>query len=114
MECDTTSGVILVVEDPFIRKYVRRILETRHAAVVEAEPRHGVDIVSSGRQKIRLVITNNPALFAACAPGIPLLYTAMLPDADLVAPFHSARVLRKPFGPEDLLRAVEALSPTPA
>lgn len=109
MEPVRTSAAILVVEDPFIRRYVERILNREHLHTVQAEPQHGVAMLAAHEPEISLVITNNPKLFQA-TPEIPLIYVATWPDPSLISPFRSSRILKKPFLPEDLIEAVHALS----
>jgi len=105
------SGVILVVEDPFIRKYVCRILGRVHDEAIEAEPRNVASILESSDLKVRLIVTNEPQLFVGRLEEIPLVYTSAFPDLALAARFRWCQILRKPFLPQDLLRAVNALAP---
>lgn len=110
MPTDRASGVVLVVEDPFVRVYLRTLL-TRHGyAVVGAEPQHGIDLITSGELKPDVLITNTPNLFDRFAQEIPVLYLAACPDPDLAARFRSCRVLQKPFHPDRCLAAVEELA----
>lgn len=108
MDPVTNFGAILVVEDPFIRRYVQRILDRENRQTLQAEAQHGVAMLAARDPEISLVITNNPKAFAA-SPDIPLIYVATSPDPSLIAGFRYCRVLKKPFLPEDLLEAVHAL-----
>ncbi|MBZ5725628.1 MAG: hypothetical protein LAP87_11600 [Acidobacteriia bacterium] len=107
---DHTSGVVLVVEDPFVGTYLRTILRRHGFTVVGAEPQHGIDLVDSGEVKPDLLITNTPGVFARFADQIPVLYLAACPDMELASRFRSCRVLQKPFLPDQLLAAVEDLT----
>jgi len=111
MNSATTRGAALVVEDPFIRKYVRRILDRVPYDSVEADPQNAAAVLAVADPRIRLVITNQPEVFAAFASEIALVYVSAFPDLSLAARFRFCEVLRKPFLPEDLVRAVEALTP---
>lgn len=110
MESESPLGVILIVEDPFIQKYVRHILRRAQCAVVEAETQQGLEMVKAADSKVCLIITNQPEIFAACAGETPVLYLAAFPDLKLASQFHSCGVLRKPFLPDELLRAIHGLT----
>jgi CheY-like chemotaxis protein len=110
MPAKVKSGRIILVEDPFIRRYLRCLLARRGYQVLEAEPEHGVELVRTGDTKVDLVITNTPGLFAAFAERVPVLYLAASPEMDLAARFRACRAIRKPFHPEQLLEAVEELA----
>ncbi len=110
MSPDQTSGLVLVVEDPFVGTYLRNILGRQGYRVVGAEPQRGIDLVRSGEIKPDLLITNTPGLFARFADDLPVLYLAACPDLDLASRFRLCRVLQKPFLPDQLLAAVEDLT----
>jgi len=105
MGSDENSGTVLVVEDPFVRS----LLERRGYRVWEADIATGLSILSSGEHDIRILITNNPSAFAEVARTIPLVYMAAFPVEALAAPFQHWRALRKPFKPDQLLRAIQEL-----
>jgi hypothetical protein len=106
----SAQGAIVVVEDPYIRKYLRDVL-TRHGyRVVGAETPAATEMLRSGTEPVDLVITNSPVDFLPFADRIPLLYIAGAPDFDLAARFFCCRVLKKPFHPEHLVAAVRDLT----
>ena len=112
MPTGTGSGVIVVVEDLFVRNFLRTILERRGYKVLPGEVRHGLTVLRDGSLEVRLLITNVPAAFNEFADRVPLLYLAALPDPSLAAPYRNSRVLSKPFHPEDLLALVQELFQT--
>jgi hypothetical protein len=100
-------GPIILVEDPFIRNYLRFLLIRHGYSVVESEPSRACELVDSTRTSV--VITNKPESFVGCAPNLALIYLATAPDLDVAAKFPSCRVVRKPFQPGELLSAIEQL-----
>jgi hypothetical protein len=109
MPTRTGSGVIVVVEDPFVRNFLRTLLERQGYKVVPGEVPHGLAALRDGGQKVRLLITNVPAAFTEFADRVPLLYLAALPDPNLASVYRNSRVLSKPFRPADLLVLVQEL-----
>ena len=109
MPTETGSGVIVVVEDPFVRNFLRTLLERQGYKVGSGEVPHGLAALRDGGQKVRLLITNVPAAFTEFADRVPLLYLAALPDPSLASQYRNRRVLSKPFHPHDLLASVQEL-----
>jgi len=106
----TAQGAIVVVEDPYIRKYLRDVL-TRHGyRVVGSETHRAVEMLLSGPDQVDLVITNSPLDFLAFADTLPLVYLAGAPDPELASRFFCCRVLKKPFHPDHLVAAVRDLT----
>ena len=105
----TGSGVILVVEDPFVRSFLRTVLERHGYKVLPGDVRHGLAALRDRNQEVRLLITNVPAAFTEFASRVPLLYLAALPDPSLASRYRNSRVLSKPFHPGDLLALVQEL-----
>jgi hypothetical protein len=104
------QGAIVVVEDPYIRKYLRDVL-TRHGyRVLGSDAPVATGILRSGSERVDLLITNLPGDFLAFADTIRLLYTAGAPDRKLASRFFCCRVLNKPFRHEHLLAAVRGLT----
>jgi DNA-binding response OmpR family regulator len=103
-------GVIVVVEDPFVRGFLRNVLTKSGYQVVPAEVQRGLDLMRAGGANVDLLITNNPAVFAEVAERIPLLYLSGLPDPEQASGFRVSRILRKPFHPRQLLAAVAELA----
>ena len=109
MRTDTSSGVIVVVEDLFVRDFLRTVLEQRGYAVLSGDVRHGLAALRDHRQAVRLLITNVPSAFTEFAGRVPVLYLAALPDPGLVSAYRNSRVLSKPFHPSHLLASVQEL-----
>jgi hypothetical protein len=108
-EAGRRTGNVLIVEDPFVRAFVKTYL-VRHGYNVEfAEINDAIDGLRSGGLSPDLLITNRPGLFVTVAAAVPLLYIAAFPDPAEAAPYHRAHMLRKPFRPEQLLAAVISL-----
>jgi DNA-binding response OmpR family regulator len=101
---------IVVVEDPLISNLVRAVLRKHGYSVVLA------DAAEVMRRFLRapelfagILVTNSPGSFLEFAGAIRLLYLSSSPDPRLEALFLSCRVVRKPFAPEELVRAIEQL-----
>jgi hypothetical protein len=101
-------GPIILVEDPFIRSYLRFVLIRRGYSVIESDAARACEMVIADGSV--LVITNTPEAFLPCAHKVALIYVATAPDMDLASQFPACRVLRKPFQPEELVKAVEGLA----
>ena len=102
-----TSRPIILVEDPFIRSYLRFVLQRRGYSVVESDATRACEMANSDDGVV--VITNAPEQFLPCAEKLALVYIAAAPETELAARFPMCRVLRKPFQPEELVKAVESL-----
>jgi hypothetical protein len=99
-------GLIMIVEDPFVRRYVKRVLGRGGHEAVETDPGQALKMVRDNPLNIKLVITNKPGLFRSFAKELSVLYLAAFPDPAQTSGFREVRVLRKPFRAEDLLHAV--------
>jgi hypothetical protein len=108
-----SNGVVLIVEDPFVCKFVSTVLARRGYDCVEARLERGIERLRSGEPRAALVITNTPEPFLPFAQSIPLLYMAAFPDEDLAARFSRCLTLPKPFLNEILVAAVEELASSP-
>ena len=117
--CDTSGraslteveqGAILVVEDPFIRKYLRDLLVRHGFRVVGSDVPAAAAMLSTGAEQVDLIITNSPKDFLRFRDQVPLLYIAAAPDPELAARFSWCRTLAKPFQPADLVAAVRDLT----
>jgi two-component SAPR family response regulator len=106
----SAQGAIVVVEDPYIRKYLRDVLTRQGYRVVGSETHVATEMLQLGTEQVDLVITNSPIDFLAFADTVPLLYIAGAPDFDLASRFLCCRVLKKPFHPEHLVAAVRDLT----
>ncbi len=106
----SAQGIVAVIEDPFIRKLLRDILTKHGYRVIEYSKRQAVELLQSGFEQVRLIITNTPEDFLAFAAVLPLLYLAAAPDPELAACFRKCRCLRKPFSQEELLAGVADLA----
>ena len=105
----SSQGSIVVVEDPFIQRYLRTVL-SRHGYRVEgSDLRTAIDTLRNAPERIVLVITNSPSEFEAFERSLPLVYIAGAPDFELAARFPHCRVLRKPFHPDELVDCVKEL-----
>ena len=111
LEADRIRGVgtILVVEDHLVSNLVRAVLRKRGHRVRVAEAAEASALLRSPDSGISVLITNTPGLFLDFAARVPLLYLSSQPDLFLEAAFRECRVVLKPFAPDVLADAVEAL-----
>ena len=103
------TSVVAVAEDPFVRRYMRCLLERRGYQVIESDAGNVRRLLESGEVKIDLVISNTPSVFSPFARQLPLVYLSAAPDPDLVSGFSCQRTLQKPFQPAEVLSAVQEL-----
>jgi len=103
-------GIIAVIEDPFVSKFLRDLLTRQGYRIVESTPSHITGLLEQRHEHVDLVITNAPDDLAGFPPEMPLLYLAAAPDPDLTARFSHCRAVRKPFQAQQLLTAVEELT----
>jgi hypothetical protein len=112
MTLQEDSGLVVIVEDPFIRSFLRTLLTRAGHRTVELSPQQGVDLVGSGKVHVKALITNTPELFRSVAGELPLIYTTSNPDPDATQGFAQCHVLRKPFQAGQLLDALNEVSAT--
>jgi len=103
------SGLVVIVEDSFIRAFMRTVLTRAGHRAAEVDPRDVANLISSG-QHVKALITNTPAAFRSVAASIPLVYTTSCPDPEATDGFEHCRVLQKPFHAGQLLDALEEVS----
>jgi DNA-binding response OmpR family regulator len=102
----TNSAVIVIVEDPFIRRLVRSVLGRSGYAVVESDAQDALKLATEGPHSVKLLITNKPNEFEHLSHTLPILYLSATPDWGLASRFSNLRVLQKPFHAQQLLEAV--------
>ena len=100
------TGVIVIVEDPFIRRFVRSVLGRFGHEVMESDAQDALKLAAEGPGSVKLLITNKPDVFERLEHPVPILYLASFPDWELAARFTKLRVLQKPFHAHELLEAV--------
>jgi len=98
---------IVVVEDVFVRKFLRAALERMGHVVICAMPAEALRLIHGG--EVDLLVTNAPYDFAEVGEVIPLLYVAAFPDPAAAAGFRRWVPLRKPFQTGELSTAIEHL-----
>ncbi|MDR3701185.1 MAG: hypothetical protein P4L56_16175 [Candidatus Sulfopaludibacter sp.] len=103
------SGLVVIVEDSFIRAFMRTVLTRAGHRTAEVDVREGMNLLSSG-EHIKALITNTPAAFRSIAASIPLVYTTSCPDPEATQGFQHCRVLQKPFHAGQLLDALKEVS----
>jgi len=97
----------VVVEDVFVRAFLRTALERHGYAATCAAPEAARKLLESG--EAGLLITNIPDTFAAFGASVPLIYVAAFPDPAAAAGFSRWRPLRKPFPTSELIALVQEL-----
>jgi DNA-binding response OmpR family regulator len=105
-----TRANILVVEDPFVGRFLKAILQKSRYEVSAIEAFPACERLRQRNIGVDLVITNRPEIFREFAATLPLLYIAASPDYLLASQFPHCLVLQKPFRNEELLDAVECLT----
>jgi len=103
---EVDAGLVVIVEDPFIRRFLRSVLTRAGHRSVELGPQQGVELVRAGEVHIKAVITNCPETFRCCGAEFPLIYTTSCPDPEVLKGFPRCRVLQKPFDGSQLLQAL--------
>ena len=103
-------GPIILVEDPFIRNYLRFLLARHGYSVLDTDSSRACESLRS--DGVNVVITNEPEPFVSVANQVAVIYLSTSPDMDLAARFKSCQIVRKPFRPEELLAAVRQLIPS--
>jgi DNA-binding response OmpR family regulator len=98
---------ILVVEDAFVRSFLRAALERLGHEVICAQAEEALAQLRKG--EIDLLVTNKPAEFAEFGEAVPLIYVAAFPDPSAAVAFRRWLPLRKPFQAAELTAAVERL-----
>ncbi len=116
--------LVLVVEDePEVRKLVRRSLESAGLTVMEAENgREALEAITGRGEAPRLVVTDviMPGLtgrelseaLATARPGLPVLFMSGYTGEDVLARSllpDAAPFIQKPFAPEELVARVRTL-----
>jgi len=99
-------SVVVIVEDPFIRKLLRSVLTRAGHRTVEVGVQQGIELLRGGEVHIKAVITNSPEAFRSYAADFPLIYTTSSPDPEALKGFRRCRVLQKPFDGTQLLQAL--------
>lgn len=111
MQSKTGPGLVLVVEDPLIQRFVGGIFKHEGRQVVEVDRDGALRILRAGDSPVALMITNQPARFLEFADTLPVLYIAASPDPVLAERFRHCRMLRKPFAPAELMACARELVP---
>lgn len=106
----SASGCVLIVEDPFIRRFIGGILKRQGYLIVEAELAEALRTLRDKPGAVSLLITNVPAHFFEFAETLPLIYVATFPDPELADRFRRCRTLHKPFRPSDLAACAAELA----
>ena len=101
---------IVVVEDAFVRSFLRAALERQGHHVICAVPAYATELLKTGG--VDLLVTNTPQTFADFGAAVPLLYLAAFPDPVAASDFTRWLSLRKPFQTAELIVLVRQLLET--
>jgi hypothetical protein len=110
IQASSKGAPIVVVEDPFIQKYLRTMLARHGFQVVGSDARTAIRTLQSAPEPMGVVITNSPLDFLPFADTVRLLYMAAAPDPELASCFSHCRVVKKPFHPDELVALVNDLT----
>jgi hypothetical protein len=105
---DIRKSAVLIVECPEVRTFLHFLLTRAGMNVIEADPECGGQTLAEHMEDVELIIANRPKELVAS--GIPIIYIASIPDAEMVK--QCAHALPKPFRPADLLFQVERIRST--
>jgi hypothetical protein len=106
---ETEHESLVVVEDPLISNLVGAVLRRRGYRATPATIPEVLVLLRRPEPFGGILVTNSPGSFLEYADGLRLLYLSSSPDPRMEVLFSSCRVVRKPFTPEELVRAVEEL-----
>jgi len=104
-----STGTVIIVEDPLVSKLLRTVLQRHGYPVKLASPQEAAWLLADSGANIGALLTNTPGMFLEFSQRVPLLYLTSSPDVLFEAAFHSCRVVRKPFAPEELILALHEL-----
>jgi len=110
MTVEPDTGLVVIVEDPFIHTFLRTALNRAGHHTTELNVQNAVDLLCSGRHHVKALITNTPRPFLSVAADIPLIYTTSCPDPGATEGFSHWCIVRKPFHAGQLLEAVHDVS----
>jgi len=100
----------MVVEDPFVRRFVAGVFRREGRPVIEAEMEDALRILREDPAAVSLLVTNRPWRFLEFTKTLRLIYIAAFPDAELAACFDHCCTLSKPFLPADLTACAAELA----
>jgi DNA-binding NtrC family response regulator len=113
------ASLLIVDDDPSLRRSLRRLLQARHTSVMEAaDGEHAIRVIEQDEARLLDVVLTDlkmPAISGAeliavlmeCRPALPVV--AMSAALDLPANLQRVPLLQKPFEPEELVRTVAPL-----
>jgi hypothetical protein len=106
MSSQPDSDVIVIVEDPWIRKFLSKALDRAGYRAVELAASDAAERLRSGELHVKALITNTPSAFRPVAGQFPLIYTTSCPDPKETEGFRQCCVLQKPFHAGQLMDAL--------
>ncbi len=98
-------GTVLIVEDPFVSKYLCSLLAPKGYTIKTAGVVRGNEFIRSGQASV--IVTNAPGEFLEFADRVPVVYLSSAPDPDLAHKFHCCHMVTKPFRAADLVSAID-------
>jgi CheY-like chemotaxis protein len=102
-------GQVLIVEDPLVRRLIGGILRRAGFNVIEAGILRAIEMLDGGSEDVALLVTNAPEHFLKWSQTLALVYVAASPDPWKAEKFRRCRMLHKPFHPEALADAANAV-----
>ena len=107
------AGTIVVVEDRLVSNLVRAVLRRQGYQVTLADTAaEATALIEAPESSVAILITNAPADYLQFSERVRLVYLSSQPDPALEAAFPSCQVVVKPFIPQELVQAVDALTET--
>jgi hypothetical protein len=103
-----SKPTLVIVEQPMIAKLIQTMLRREDYQVIVTVPANAAAIL--GQPQGFLLVTNRPEDFLEFAATARLLYLSGTPDLEIPQRFHRCRVVRKPFGPSELIAAIKELA----
>jgi DNA-binding NtrC family response regulator len=113
------ATLLIVEDDPSVRRALRRMLEPGRTSVIEAaDGEHAIRLIERDEAQLldvvltdlRMPVVSGPELIAVlmeCRPALPVV--AMSASVDFPPHLLPVPLLRKPFEPEELVRTVAPL-----
>jgi len=106
MNAESVAGVIVIVEDPFITKFLHSALSRAGESAISLSPKSAMEFMDAAKTPVRALITNTPQMFRPHAGQFPLIYTSSCPVPEAVDGFPVNRTVRKPFHAAQVLDAI--------